>query len=198
MSKFFTALMLGSLSCCLLSGCAETNTAETTTASHDHDHDHEGHDHGHDHEGHDHGGDGGHGHNHDGHDHGSHEGHDHGMHDVHGPFGGHVFSFDSDDYGAEWKHYNDNDVIRVYVLDPAGKKEAPVKATVTMIPLGGSDKTPFELEAEKVDGDGNSAIYSLDDKNLGIAITAVGVKVEMKVADKTYSAIIEAHEPHDH
>ena len=182
MSKFCTAFILGLFSCCLLSGCAETNTAQTETESHDHDHDH-GHDHDHDHAGH---------------DHGDHEGHDHEMHDVHGPFGGHVFSFDSKDYGAEWKHYNGNDVIRVYVLDPTGKKEAPVKAMVTMTPLGGSDKTPFELEAEKPDDEGLAAVYSLDDKNLGIAITAVGVKVEMKTGDKTYSGIIEAHEPHDH
>ena len=182
MSKFFTAFMLGLFSCCLLSGCADTNTAETTTESHDHD----GHDH-------DHG-------SHDGHDHGDHAGHDHGDHAgcVHGPFGGHVFKFDSNDFGAEWKHYNDNDVIRVYVLDSAGKKESPVKATVTMTPLGGSDKTPFELEAEKPDGEGCAAVYSLDEKDLGIAITAVGVKVEMKTGDKTYTGVIEAHAPHDH
>ena len=191
MTKFFTALVLGLFSCCLLSGCAETNTAETKTEGHDHDH--EGHDHGdhdHDHEGHDHG-------DHAGHDHGDHAGHDHAM-DVHGPFGGHTFKFDSDDYRAEWKHYNDNDVIRVYVLDSTGKKEAPVEATVAMIPLGGSDKTPFELEAEKANEDGEAAVYSLDDKNLGIAITAVGVNVEMKVDGKTYTGVIEAHEPHDH
>ena len=118
--------------------------------------------------------------------------------DVHGPFGGHTFKWDSDDYRAEWKHYNDNDVIRVYVLDATGKKEAPVKASVAMIPLGGSDKTPFELEAEKANEAGEAAVYSLDEKNLGIAITAVGVKVEMKVDGKTYTGIIEAHEPHDH
>lgn len=180
MTKFFTALVLGLFSCCLLSGCAETNTADTATESHDHDHDH-GHDHDHDHD-----------HGHEGHDHG-----DHAM-DVHGPFGGHTFKWDSDDYRAEWKHYNDNDVIRVYVLDATGKKEAPVKASVAMIPLGGSDKTPFELEAEKANEAGEAAVYSLDEKNLGIAITAVGVKVEMKVDGKTYTGIIEAHEPHDH
>ena len=185
MTKFFTALLLGLFSCCLLSGCAETNTAETATESHDHDHDH-GHDHDHDHEGHDHD------HDHAGHDHG-----DHAM-DVHGPFGGHTFKWDSDEYRAEWKHYNDNDVIRVYVLDSTGKKEAPVKAAVAMIPLGGSDKTPFELEAEKPNEDGEAAVYSLDEKDLGIAITAVGVKVEMKIDNKTYTGIIEAHEPHDH
>ena len=197
MTKFFTAIMLGLFSCCLMSGCAETKPAETATADHDlegHDHDHEGHDHeGHDHgdhEGHDHG-------DHEGHDHGDHEGHDHAAHDVHGPFGGHVFSFDSDDYRAEWKHYNDNDVIRVYILDSTGKKEAPVKATVEMIPMAGSDKTPFELEAEKPDDEGRSAVYSLDDKNLGIA-TTLGLKVEMKTDGKTYTGVIEAHAPHDH
>ena len=89
-------------------------------------------------------------------------------------------------------------MIRVYVLDSAGKKESPVKATVTMTPLGGSDKTPFELEAEKPDAEGSAAIYSLDDRDLGRAITAVGVKVEMKTDDKTYTGIIEAHVPHDH
>ena len=193
MSKFSTAMVLGLFSCCLLAGCADTNTAENKADSHDHDHDGHDHDHGdHDHD-HDHGA-----HDHGDHDHGDHEGHDHAMHDVHGPFGGHVFKFDSDDYGAEWKHYNDNDVIRVYVLDPTGKKEAPVKATMAMIPLGGSDKTPFELEAEKPDAEGLSAVYSLDDKNLGIATTAVGVKVEMKIGDKTYTGTIPAHEPHDH
>jgi len=180
MTKFFTTFVIGLASCCLLSGCAETETSDSkadhgTHAGHDHDHDHD-------------------------HDHGDHEGHDHGDHamDVHGPFGGHTFKWDSDEYRAEWKHYNDNDVIRVYVLDSTGKKEAPVKATMAMIPLGGSDMTPFELEAESANEEGQSAVYSLDDKNLGIATTAVGVKVEMKIDDKTYTGIIEAHAPHDH
>jgi hypothetical protein len=182
MTKFFAAIFLGLSCCCLMSGCADTKTADSEAADHDdHDHGHDDHDHGH-----------------EGHDHGDHEGHDHGAHDIHGPFGGHTFAFDSDDFRAEWKHYSDNDVIRVYVLDTTGQKEAPVNATVVMIPLGGSDRTPFELEAEKPDEEGKSAVYSLDDKNLGIAITAVGVKVEMKTDGKTYSAIIDAHEPHDH
>lgn len=182
MKKFFTAIVLGVFSACLISGCADTQTADSTTDdTAEHDHDHEGHSH-----------------DHDGHDHGDHDGHDHSGDDVHGPFGGHTFRFDSDDYRAEWKHYNDNNVIRVYVLDPTGKKEAPVKASVAMFPMAGSDKTPFELEAEKPNESGESAVYALDDQNLGIAITAGGVKVEMKTGGKTYTGIIDAHAPHDH
>jgi hypothetical protein len=132
-------------------------------------------------------------------DHGHDHGHDHGDDgDIHGPFGGHVFSFDSDEYRGEWKHYNDNDVIRVYVLDSTGKKEAPVNGAVTLTPLAGADKTPFELEGENPNDDGETAIYSLDDKNLTIAITAAGVTVGLKVGDKSYEGVIEAHEPHDH
>ncbi len=134
----------------------------------------------------------------DGHDHGE-NGHEHeeGGH-AHGPNGGHPFKFAEGGYQGEWKHYNDNHIIRVYVLDADGKKNAPVKAdSVTITRSAGEDAATFTLDAEEPTDSGEAAVYSLDDQDLAIAMN-LGVKVEMKIGDKTYTSEIAAHAPHDH
>ncbi len=136
----------------------------------------------------------------DDHDH-AHDGddHDHDVAaDVHGPNGGHLFEFEGGDYHGEWKHYNDNFVIRVYILDKDGKKNQAVAAEyVTIKRATGDDGAEFTLDPESPDDDGNAVVYSLDSQDLTIAMN-LGVKVEMKLGDKTYTANIPAHAPHDH
>ncbi|MCH2183673.1 MAG: hypothetical protein MK108_16870 [Mariniblastus sp.] len=139
----------------------------------------------------------------DGHDH-SHD--DHADHDGDaeegklgplGPNGGHQIPFDSDDMNAEWVHYNDNDIIRVVILDPSGKENRPIKAdSVTIRRTKGNDEG-FALTAENPDENGATDKYMLDDKNLAIAMV-LGVTVEVKMDGKTYSGKIPPHEPHSH
>ena len=165
-----TALLLTglALACFTLTGCEKTTDDGTTAAK-------SAADHGHDHEADDH--------------------EDH----AHGPNGGHPFKFAEGDYQGEWKHYNDNHVIRVYILDAEGKKNTPVKAdSVTISRLtGDADEPSFMLDPEEPNEDGEAVVYSLDSQDLAIAMN-LNVKIEMKVGDKTYTAEIAEHEPHDH
>ena len=152
---------------------------------HGDDHDHANCDH--DHGDHDHG-------DHD-HDHASHEGHDH---PPHGPNHGHIFNFDSDEFKGEWCQYKDNDVICVYLLDGKGESQKPLVVEQFLIkPTVGSEDEPFELEPEDVDPEGAAHKFSLDDKNLRIAIP-LGVEIEVITEGKTLKGEIKAHEPMDH
>lgn len=124
--------------------------------------------------------------------------HDADDHPAHGPFGGHIFTLDSSDYQGEWKKYKDNDVIKMYVLDAAGKNAASLKIdSFVVTPKVGNDGTSFTLEPEEPDADGATAVYTLDDKDLSIAIP-LGVDIEIKVGDKVYKGEIKAHKPLDH
>lgn len=119
-------------------------------------------------------------------------------HPAHGPFGGHMVKLDTSDVQVEWKKYKDNDVIKMYVLDAAGKQAAPMKIDSFIVtPKVGNDGTGFTLEPEKPDADGATAVYWLDDKDLSIAIP-LGVDIEIKAGDKVYKGEIKAHEPLDH
>lgn len=119
-------------------------------------------------------------------------------HPAHGPFGGHMVKLDTSDVQLEWKKYKDNDVIKMYVLDAAGKEAAPMKIDSFIVtPKVGNDGTGFTLEPEEPDSDGATAVYSLDDKDLSIAIP-LGVDIEIKAGDKVYKGEIKAHEPLDH
>ena len=147
----------------------------------DHDHDHADDDHDHDHADDDHD-----------HDHSEHD------HPAHGPYGGHIFPLDSPEYQGEWKKYNDNDVIRMYVLDADAKKAVPIKVeSFTVIPTVGNEDVTFELEAEDPDAEGKSAVYMLEDKDLTIAIP-LGVKIAIKTGELTINGNIKAHKPRDH
>lgn len=131
-------------------------------------------------------------HDHD-HDH-EHADHDH---PAHGPNGGHMFKLTPDDLSAEWTHSSSNDIIKVFVLNKEGKANAAVKCDkVVITPVSGNNTTPFELPAVEPK-DGASAEFMLDSKDLNVAMT-LGVKVEIKVGDKSYVGEIAPHAPHDH
>ncbi|MFK7767898.1 MAG: hypothetical protein AB8B55_11805 [Mariniblastus sp.] len=137
-----------------------------------------------------------HGHSHDGDDAHDHEEHDH---PDHGPYGGHIFPIDSDEYQGEWKKYKDNDVIRMYILN-SDKKPKAVALNVdsfVVIPQAGSGDEKFELEAEKPDENGAASVFMLEDKALSMAIP-LGVDIEIKVGDKVIKGQIKAHKPLDH
>jgi hypothetical protein len=166
------------LACFTFSGCDQAKQTKNgkDVASHDGDgHDHAAGDHDHDHD-HDHDAAG----------------------DVHGPNGGHLFEFADGDYHGEWKHFNDNFVIKVFILDKEGKKNQAVAAeSVTIKPTAGDETAEFSLDPDSPDDDGNAFSYSLDSQDLSIAMN-LGVVVEMKLGGKTYTAKIPAHAPHDH
>jgi len=135
---------------------------------------------------------------HAGHDHADGDGHDEHDHPPHGPFGGHIFDLDSEDYQAEWKKYKDNNIIRMYLLDGEGKKEVAAKVDSFIVkPQAGKDDVQFELTAENPDENGASATYMLDDEQLTIAIP-LGVDIEIKMGDQVLKGQIKAHKPLDH
>ncbi len=126
-------------------------------------------------------------------------GHEH-VHDhpAHGPNGGHMFPLDTEEFQAEWKKYTDNNVIKIYVLDAAGKEPALIKADSFVItPKVGEGGDSFELKADAADENGMSSVYMLDDADLAMAIP-LGVDIEIKVGEKTMKGEIKAHEPLDH
>lgn len=174
--------------CCFaavpFTGCE--SPASTSTETHDdHGHDHDGHGHdGHDHDGH-------------GHDHDGDHGHAHSDLPAHGPNNGHLFKLEGSDLVGEWIHYNDNDIIRVVLLD-AELDDVVSYDGVSITPKAGDDKTPFvlELDTEK-NKKGMKAVYMLDDKNLMLAMS-LGVDVEFTMGDKKLKGKIEPHAPHDH
>lgn len=183
-SLSIVALAFVALACFTFSGC-ENGTATkdaNSTSSGDHGHDHDGDSHGDDHDAHA-------GHDHDG------GGHEEGAHE-HGPNGGHLFTFSGDKFRAEWKHYSDNHVVRVIVLDKKAESAVPVAAeSMTVRRTAGDDGTVFTLDAESPDAEGKTAVYSLDSQDLDIAMN-LGVTIEMKVGDDTYSSVIPPHKPH--
>ena len=93
----FTLLAVTAFATPLFTGCnPDGRTAAEKTDLHAHDHDHD-HDHGHDHD-----------HDHD---------HEEGDLPAHGPNKGHLFRLGDTDMVGEWIHYNNNDIIRVLLLD---------------------------------------------------------------------------------
>lgn len=134
----------------------------------------------------------------DDHDH-DHADHDHAAHEqpVHGPNDGHMFKLTPSDLTAEWTHSSSNNIIKVFVLNKEGKANQAVKCEkVVITPLSGNNTTPFELPAVEPK-DGAAAEFMLDSKDLNVAMT-LGVKVEVKDGDKTYTGQIAPHAPHDH
>ena len=95
-------------------------------------------------------------------------------------------------------HYNDNDIIRIYVLDAEGKANLPIRADeVTIKRTAGKEVVSFTLEPEDANEQGEAAAYMLEDKELTIAIS-LGVEVEIKVGDEVHRGKIPPHEPHHH
>ena len=171
--NFARTIAILALMCFAVAGCDKPTSTSDGHSDHNHSHDGD-----HDHE----------------HSHGE-EGHSHGdAHPAHGPNGGHIFAFDSD-YQGEWANYRANDLVRIYILDAAGKEPAPVKGTVVV--TRDKDGSEFELDPESPDADGKSSIYALDNTELSIAIN-LGVTVTLKIDDKTHSATINPSKPHKH
>ena len=133
-------------------------------------------------------------HSNDAHDHDHDHAHGEDEHPAHGPNGGHIFKFDSG-YQGEWANYRASDLVRVYILDEAGKDLVPVKGNVVITRT--NDGSTFELDAEKPDADGKAATYILDNSDLSIAMN-LGVTIELKVDDKSHSGMIKANKPHKH
>lgn len=138
-----------------------------------------------------------------GHDHKAGDDHDHAGEKqaakiLHGKNGGHIVELKPADLVAEWCHSSDNDVIKVFVLNQGATANQAVKAdSVTIRATAGSNKEPYTLSAVAANEAGEAAEYKLDDKQLALAMT-LGVVLEIKVGDKTYSAEIPAHAPHSH
>ncbi len=159
-------------------GCNDTSTDTGSDDDHGHSHDD---DHGHSHD------DDDHGHDHAGHD-----------HPAHGPNGGHIFALDKEGFQGEWCKSKDTNLIRMYILGEDGETLKPIKADSFVVrSLAGADGQEFTLEAQEPDDEGQSAVYTLDDQNLKIAIP-LGVEIEIKMGDQTMVGKIDAHEPLDH
>ncbi len=193
-------LAMLALACFVVAGCkpgdSGANGNGQTQPNEVREHDHGDDDHDHDHAD-DHDADG-HSHEGDDHDHDHDHDHDSGKLGEVGPNNGHLIDFGSDPFKAEWVHYNDNDIIRIYVLDQEGKANRAVKADrVVVTRKAGAETVEFELEAEAPNADGESASYMREDKELAIAMT-LGVEVIIEVDGQTHNGKIPAHEPHHH
>lgn len=163
------ATLMACFSFALLSGCEQPATSDLgNLEAHDHDHDHD-------------------------HDHG----HDHGDLPAHGPNKGHLFRLEGTELVGEWCHYNDNNVIRMFLLDDKHVNAVAIDG-VSVTPTAGNEKTPFEMipDPEHKVGDDTLA-FMLDEQKLHVAMT-VGVEVEYKMGDKTFKGKIAPHAPHDH
>ncbi len=104
-------------------------------------------------------------------------------------FGGHMFAFEPDDYVGDWSHSVKSDLIRIFILDKETKSKSPINADTVLIRRG---DVIFSLDPEEPDEDGKTAVFSLDNKDLAIAMN-LGVTVEMTVDGEKYSAKIAAH-----
>lgn len=166
-----TLVAVAFLSITTFAGC-EYDSESTSAKTEDHDHGDHDHDHDHDHD-------------------------DSNALPVHGPNGGHLFAIDGSEKVGEWMHYNDNDIIRVVLLDKDLKNAVPVDA-ITITPTAGDDKTAFELELDGTQNKGDQKlVYMIDDKQLQVAMS-LGVKVEFTIGDEKISGTIAPHTPHDH
>lgn len=176
--SLFAALL--ALACFVTLGCSPDEKSKKTPedkagASQDDDHDHD-------------------------HDHGDDHADDHGDEDDHqvGPNKGHLHKLTPGDYTLEWVHHKGNHKNDFFLLDTAGKANTPAKVdSFTVTSLVGEGNEAFTMDAVSPDASGAAAQYSLDNQDLSIAMN-LGVSVEIKIGDKTYTTKIEAHKPHDH
>ena len=100
-----------------------------------------------------------------------------------------MFAFEPDDYVGDWSHSVKSDLIRIFILDKETKSKSPINADTVLIRRG---DVIFSLDPEEPDEDGKTAVFSLDNKDLAIAMN-LGVTVEMTVDGEKYSAKIAAH-----
>lgn len=129
------------------------------------------------------------------HDHGDDHDHDHA---DHGPNHGHLIAADAADMGLEWTHSNQNNIIRVFLLDAKKEKNQAAKVdSVTVTRATGNTSDKWVLTAVNPNEKGESAEYMLDSEDLNRAM-ALGVNVEVKMGDKVVKGTIPPHAPHDH
>ena len=170
------SVVLIAFGCVLLCGCEEGKPAKNDSAKSN-----GGHSHSH--------GDGGH----------SHEGaHTHDQEtdvkdDIHGVNGGHKFVLEPAEFIGEWLVSDDN-TVKIFLLDKDGKANSP--ARVDHFELRRGDIV-FTLDPDGEDSEGKTAVYSLDDQDLSMAIN-LGVDVKIMIGDQTYTGKISPVEPHDH
>lgn len=112
----------------------------------------------------------------------------------HGIHGGHIFEFSPAEFLGEWVQHRDSDLIQIFILDLNGKSDMPQKVDSLIIKRG---DTLFSLDPESSDENGNSAVYSLEDKDLSIAMN-LGVDVELFIGEREFTAQINAHDGHHH
>lgn len=152
-----------------LVGCKtedSSNQGASAEDDHDHDHDHEGHD--------------------------EHEGHDHG---PTGPHGGHTESFDQPGFAFEWIHEDEEQLVRIVILDEAKKNAVAVAASQVTIKCDkGREPQEFALAPVSPDAEGKASEFSLKDGQLLVALN-LGVTVSVEIDGTTYTKTLE---PHDH
>lgn len=102
---------------------------------------------------------------------------------------GHGFQFEPHHFSGEWGHTFNSDLIQIFILDKETKDKKPIK--VDSIAIRRGDQI-FSLDAEAEDEQGLSHTYSLDNKELAIAMN-LGVTLEMTVGDESYTAKIAPH-----
>ena len=129
---------------------------------------------------------------HDDHDHDEHDDHDHG---PAGPHGGHTESFDQPGYAFEWIHENDEQLVRIIVLDEAKKEAVKVAASeVTLTSTKGREPQTFTLPAIAPDAEGLASEFALKDGHLLVALN-LGVDLSIEIDGATFTKKLE---PHDH
>lgn len=102
---------------------------------------------------------------------------------------GHSFTFEPHDYAGEWGHTFNSDLIQIFILDKTTNEKKRVQLDSISIRRG--DQI-FSLDAENEDEQGLAHTYSLDNKELAIAMN-LGVTLEMTVGEKNYTAKIAPH-----
>lgn len=142
--------------------------------------------------------------------------HSHGGH-AHGPHGGHIVEFDTDDYHAEISQDDESQTVGIYVLDADGSEVTalPVASTtVSLIVAIDEEPAEFQLEATPSpgDGDGKSSYFQLKSEPLWKAVAGVielkrPPELKLTIGDKTFTGAIRdehaveqmlAHTHHSH
>ncbi len=106
-------------------------------------------------------------------------------HVEHESINGHPFRFEPADFAGTWLGYSHNDVIRVFIMDRSG--ESRVRLQVDSIAVFGADGAVFTLDPVDVDAKGTADSFSLENRDLAIAMNR-GAKLVMEIGEKTYQA----------
>ena len=108
--------------------------------------------------------------------------------DLTGINGGHRFTFEPPEYTGEWIQAVDSDVVRFYVLNASGSMNVPVN--VDSFYVRSSENVIFSLDPDGNDADGMSSSFSLNDRNLALAMNTT-VEVVMTVAERSFRTTLQ-------